>query len=165
MTVVHAIHATSLGIAVLLCLSGAGCQTIAPGVDLLAGLDGSPPVEAVSENVDLAAQYTVEYHREDQPAQGARFPLQEGMCVQDALEQSGALRKLTRMKIHVYRSLPQSGALHRMEIPFDRSNRRVPPESDYALHPGDRVVIAKDDSSAIDDMLNSVLGPLGVSMN
>jgi hypothetical protein len=82
--------------------------------------------------------------------------------VQDALEQSGAGKKFKRFDLELYRPLP-GGRWHRMALEYDRSNRRVPAENDYALSAGDRLIVIEDTSDIFDDIAKTVLGPLGVA--
>ena len=92
------------------------------------------------------------------------MPLREGTCIQDALQQSGVTKRLSRIKIGVYRRLPQGAGTHKLNVPYDRAKRRVPDEYNYAIHPGDRVVVSKDKTNALDDLLNSALGPIGLNL-
>jgi hypothetical protein len=48
-----------------------------------------------------------------------------------------------------------------MEIRVDKHTRRIEPSFNYALQPGDFVVITQDDSTVIDEMIDSALAPLG----
>jgi hypothetical protein len=105
--------------------------------------------------------FTVEFHASDARPQRLKLPLQEVTYIQGALEQSGALQRFARMKIHLYRRLPNRIGEHKLDIAFDRGKRRVEPSFDYAIRPGDRLVIIEDTSTALDDMLESVAGPLG----
>jgi hypothetical protein len=81
--------------------------------------------------------------------------------VQQALEQSGAMKKFKRFNVELYR--PLSGdRWHRMVLEFDRSDRRVPAENDYALSAGDRLIVIEDTSDIFDDLAQHVLQPLGI---
>jgi len=77
------------------------------------------------------------------------------------LDQSGAAKKWARMQIDLYRPLP-SGGWHKMTIEFDRETHRVPPEFDYAVLPGDRIVVTQDTTTIMDDVLQRTLEPLGI---
>jgi hypothetical protein len=90
--------------------------------------------------------------------------LSEPLTVQQALEQSGGLKKFRRVEIELVRQLP-SGGVHTIPCEFDRSTRRINPEFDYALMPGDKVVVKEDSSTIIDDMLQSAGGGLGRRFN
>ena len=45
----------------------------------------------------------------------------------------------------------------------DQGSDRVAPEFDYAILPGDRIVVTEDPSSFIDDLMQPVLRPLGMA--
>jgi hypothetical protein len=49
-----------------------------------------------------------------------------------------------------------------MELEFDRDLKRIAPEYDYALLPGDRVVVREDTTTAWDDVMVRALKPLGI---
>ena len=63
--------------------------------------------------------------------------------MQTALDQTGALKKFNRATIEVYRPLP-SGGWHKMNLEFDHENHQRPPEYDYAILPGDRIIVTED---------------------
>jgi hypothetical protein len=151
-----------LGISVAVCFAAAGCQTISPSLDGLMGVVGATNVEsAEAAETNAAPTYIVEYRREGGPPTAKQLPLRDGMCVQDALNESGATKRLSRMEVLLMRTLPNGGQ-HRMGIQF-KGSKRVRSEFNYALHPGDRIVVQKDDGNLLDDTLNSVLGPLGIN--
>jgi hypothetical protein len=62
--------------------------------------------------------------------------------------------------VELVRPLP-SGQFHRILCEYDLGTKRVTPEFDYALLPGDRLVVQEDPSNMFDDMLSSALGPMG----
>jgi hypothetical protein len=49
-----------------------------------------------------------------------------------------------------------------MEIEFDRSQQAVTPETDYAVYPGDRLIVEEDASNLIDDTFQSMSSSLGL---
>jgi hypothetical protein len=114
-----------------------------------AGSTATPPAEP-------ANQYTVEVRFESGKAERLVRPMTGQLCVQEALEQSGASKKFRRFNLELYRPLP-GGRWHRMVLEYDRANRRVPPECDYAMLPGDRIVVVEDISTMFDDVANTIL--------
>jgi hypothetical protein len=100
------------------------------------------------------------------PAQGKpqslRMALDKPLTVQEALKQCGALRKFRREEIFLERTVPQAGRTHRMPINFDRAEQAVTAETDYALYPGDRLIVKEDTTTVFDDTLKSVTNSLGV---
>ncbi|WP_425618495.1 hypothetical protein NA78x_002202 [Anatilimnocola sp. NA78] len=72
----------------------------------------------------------------------------------DALVQAKANKEFRRMNIELVRPLP-SGGWHRMPVEFDRSIKRVAAETDYAILPGDRLIVTEDASNMMTDMMDS----------
>lgn len=128
-----------------------GKQDLSRKAELLPG-DGQPaaPLEA----------YYVIFQPENGKAEQLERTLSGQLHVQDALSQVGAAKKYRRFTVELWRKLP-SGGIHKIPLEYDRGNKRVTPEFDYALMPGDRIVLREDPSTIIDDMLQSALGPLG----
>jgi hypothetical protein len=109
-----------------------------------------------------AAKYVVEIHPENGKPQSVEKPLTETTHVQSALEQTGADKKFGRAIVEVYRPLP-TGGWHKMTLEFDHRTKRVPPEYDYAVLPGDRIVVTEDPRTVADDFMERVLlMPLGI---
>jgi hypothetical protein len=109
-----------------------------------------------------AAKFVVEIRPENGKPKAVEKPLAEQTFVQSALEQTGALKKFKRAFVEVYRPLP-NGGWHKMNLEFDRENHRVPPEYDYALLPGDRIIVTEDTSNIMDDIIERAMKPLGLS--
>jgi hypothetical protein len=109
-----------------------------------------------------AAKYTVEIRPEKGKPRAVEKSLTEPIHVQAAMEQTGALKKFNRSMISIYRQLP-SGGLHKMDLEYDRENHGVPPEFDYAILPGDRIVVTEDPRNVMDDVMERALKPLGIS--
>ena len=86
--------------------------------------------------------------------------LTEPTTVQQMLVQSGALNKYRRIEVELLRPL-QNGGSHKIPCEYDRATRQISPETDYALMPGDRVVVKEDPSTIVDDMMRSASGNLG----
>jgi hypothetical protein len=135
-----------------------GCQSISSDLAMLFG-DGTGTLTKTPAPSDPSApKYFVELREDGKQSQLQQFPLTGDLYVQQVLQQSGALQKFRRIKVEIYRQLPGGGG-HRLDIPFDRAKRQVPPGRDYAIHPGDRIVVTKDTSTILDDMLESLGGP------
>ena len=107
-------------------------------------------------------KYAIELH----PSEGKPTVIEktltggEAMHVQDALEATGAHKKYKRFFLELMRPMP-SGGWHEMTLAYDRPSKRVAPEFDYAVLPGDRIVITQDPSTLFDDIVEPVLKPLG----
>lgn len=148
---------TVLGIAAI--LSGlAGCSMFKEHATakLAAEVTPGPAPGAVQ-----AARYVVDIHPEKGQAQSVEKQLTETTHVQAALELTGAHKKFDRATVEMYRPLP-TGGWHKMTLEFDHRAHRVPPEYDYAILPGDRIVVTEDPTSLADDMMRSILTPLGI---
>jgi hypothetical protein len=155
------LFATSFALAVSL----AGCSAAqkeepSGGNVVTQWLTGEEPKTAESE--PTGPTYTVEIRRPGYSTQFVRMPHEGETHLQDALEKSGAAKKLKRMELHVMRTPPQGGMRQRMTADYDAAEKRVAWESDYALYPGDHVVVIEDTSSEFDDMINRFLGPFGM---
>ncbi len=109
-----------------------------------------------------AAKYTVEIRPEKGKPQAVEKTLTEPLHVQTAMEQTGALKKFNRSLISIYRPLP-NGGVHKMDLEFDREGHRVPPEFDYAILPGDRIIVTEDPRNVMDDIFERALKPLGIN--
>lgn len=63
------------------------------------------------------------------------------VTVQTALEESGAVGRYRNMEITMYRRVSDSGRLLKLPVTFVPRTDSVKVEQDYALHPGDRIVV------------------------
>ena len=125
--------------------------------------DESLTVAADLQGTAAQSKFAVEYHftKDKQKPQAIERPLTGALHVQEALEQTGALKKFRRCEIAIVRRLP-NGMGHKIPVDYDRNVKRVTPEFDYALLPGDRLIVTEDTTTAFDDLFeNSWLGPLG----
>jgi hypothetical protein len=78
--------------------------------------------------------------------------------VQQALEKGGAISKFRRMNVEIIRKT--DGHVQKMRSSYDHVREQVPIEWDYALYPGDVIIVTEDPRSMFDDMVESALGPL-----
>ena len=82
-----------------------------------------------------------------------------GIFVSTLLTQTGVLQKYGRVQATLFRPSPANFEGVRMDVIFSPNDKRqVRPESDYALRPGDRLVIREDNSMQLDSILNLALG-------
>jgi hypothetical protein len=75
------------------------------------------------------------------------------------LKETKANRKYPRVTIDLYRKLP-NGQIHKMPVQYDLGSKQVDPLHDYAVLPGDRLVVSEDTTSGIEDLMKDKL-PLG----
>ncbi len=155
----HRFHRRATLLAVLAISSGlVGCSAFREKVSPQLQSELTPPNGPV---VQPAAKYVVEIRPADGKPQSVEKDLTDPMHVQTALEKTGALDKYRRMDLELYRPLP-NGGWHKMRLEFDRAQRQVPPEFDYSLLPGDRIIVTEDPRTIVDDVLERVLQPLGI---
>jgi hypothetical protein len=107
-------------------------------------------------------KFVVEIHPEEGKPKVIEKAMSEPLHVQEALEQTGAHKKYRRFYLELMRPMP-SGGWHEMTLAYDQGSDRVAPEFDYAILPGDRIVVTEDPSSFIDDLMQPVLRPLGMA--
>jgi hypothetical protein len=88
-----------------------------------------------------------------------QIPISGPLHVQDTLEQAGLVKRFKRMELHVLRVVGDQR--QKMQSRYRHEDGMVEPLYDYALHPGDHVVVEEDTRNIIDDMLGAVSGPLG----
>jgi hypothetical protein len=152
-------------LATLLIAASSGCTTLAvngkaeglPGVaDAAAGESPEAATAAAP-----AATVVVELRADGRNPERANVLLEPGMTVQQSLEKSGAIQRFRRMNVRVMRANDTGRA--KLDVKYDHAHQSVQPLYDYALHPGDYVVAEEDTTTALDDMLNSVLAPLGLN--
>lgn len=136
-----------------------GCATFQdkPLPKLTAEVTAGPQATPAAE-----AKYIVEVHSERGKLQAVEKPLTEPTHVQAALDKTGAAKKFGRFTLDLLRPLP-SGGWHKMHLEVDHDTKRIPPEFDYAVMPGDRIMVTEDPSNILDDVMNVALRPLGVA--
>ena len=78
-----------------------------------------------------------------------RGVVDDSTTVQKVLEDSGAVSKFRSMEIEVLRKVPENGRTLRMQVSYDVKHKRVQPEQNYAIRPGDHVVVRPASSSPL----------------
>lgn len=97
------------------------------------------------------ASYTVEYHPYRSKGWEKKFAITGPTYVTDALQQARASGKAARAKVSVMRNVDGTNRVVAMAVEMKR--KRVAPNTDYALHDGDRVVIREDVNGPVDKLL------------
>lgn len=112
---------------------------------------------------DAAATTKVDIIFQPEKGQPERMEqaLTEPTTVQQMLVQSGGLKKYRRVEVEIRRHRPGGGGYFTIPCEYDRATRQIDPANDYALAPGDKVIIKEDSSTVIDDILRSAGGNLG----
>jgi hypothetical protein len=139
----------------LLCGSLAGCTSL--GKTSLWGQQAEVVKKEAafdSQSPAPAGKYVIEYRDASGRGSSSDFTLAGPINIHEALQQAGAIKKFNRIKIELVRPLP-AGGWHRMPIEYDRGIRRVPAECDYAVLPGDRLIVTEDTGNMVTDMMES----------
>ena len=84
-----------------------------------------------------------------------KIPMTEGqpMFIADVIRDAQLHKKIGRIQVRVMRPNGNSAPV-RMDIDFDDTGRRVREGTNYSLRAGDRIVVTKDDSTAVSRMLS-----------
>lgn len=107
------------------------------------------------------AKVIVEMHPDKGESKLVERPLTEPTSVQQMLVQSGATKNFRRLTVDLVRPLP-TGGYHKIALSYNRESKRMNTESDYALQPGDRLIIIEDTTTMFDDAMQKVGAPFGV---
>ena len=105
------------------------------------------------ESAAPAGKYIVEFRDSDNNGKAAEFNIEGPLTAHDALQNAKATKRVTRIKVELVRPLP-NGGWHRMPVEYDRTIRRVPAECDYAILPGDRLIVTEDTGNIWTDMFH-----------
>ncbi len=79
------------------------------------------------------------------------------LTVQDALEAAGAIKKYRRMKVDVYRQVEGKYGGLKMPVEYQPGSKAVRAEQNYAVHPGDRIVVGPSEEGSLDQLLDAVM--------
>lgn len=124
----------------------------------LIGLVGCQALTIEQKQVSSASppdMITVQIRRPNRTPKTKQIPLKPDMRLQEVVE---ACKAPFRNKVaYIVRTSPKTGDQHKLEASFS-SSRRISLETDYAIQPGDRVVIAEDTTSSIERVMKSMLG-------
>jgi len=78
------------------------------------------------------------------------------LTVQDALDRSGAIDRFRSMDVMVYRVVEKSGQPLKLPVVYSPRKKSVSPEQDYAIHPGDRIIVQSKSNNAIDKLVDTL---------
>lgn len=120
--------------ATLLCAS-LGCSTLTVPGTLPFGKQSS------ADSADVA-KYTVEMHPTGGKTRTVEMKLDKVTRLSEALAESGAFKKFRRMNAYISRRSPKTGQNIALTAKFDGKSRRdITIETDYAIHPDDRIIV------------------------
>jgi hypothetical protein len=143
------------GVSLITLVSLSGCTSLLG----LSGIHHTPVDPAAAEQADPPATVQVVLKNKRGNAKQSTLPLTDGMSVQAALEQTGAIRKFKDMEIKVFRVTPLSkGAVVPLQADYDPAKNRVPITHDMALHAGDKILVEECDNSQLQQMLQKLTG-------
>ena len=132
----------------LACLFETGCST------LESVSDTAPPV---ANNAPANGMYAVNIFPAFGEDTSFKGQIRGNMTVQNAMEESRALKSTRNSEIKLYRIAQGTGRTIKMPVEMQSNGRSVKFEHDYALHPGDRLVIRGNSDSGLGSILNHVL--------
>lgn len=139
-----------LSLAACICLCLSGCTALNTGMQ-------SKPIAADGGEMGT---YTVEMHSNFGGVKGFKGTLNGNTTVSDALRDSEAIKKYRSMEIDVRRVVKKDGMGRGLVMPvrYETGSRSVPPEQDYALIDGDRIVIKPDSGTSVMKLLSTLTG-------
>jgi hypothetical protein len=136
----------------------AGCNA----VDADKSLFADPRAKAGPMQESSAA--SVEFHPTGGKPLAVKVAIEgDSLHAQQALDKSAAWNKYGRMNVELARKTPQ-GRWTKMAVSCDRNARKVEPQCDYQIQPGDVLIVKEDPTTIVDDMLDRV-GPLRKMLN
>lgn len=154
----------------ILALASTGCTLVQPkssiGLDAgaLQASDSARSIaaggsEEVFQRIKQAKSQNAIVLQVDGDAEPVRVlplpPEGRSVNVSDLLEQTGVASAFGGMQVRVYRDSPNQMDGVRMDVHFE--GKRIRPESDYALRPGDRIHVRKDESTLIGRFLGGMI--------
>lgn len=80
------------------------------------------------------------------------------MTVQDALTESGAVAKFPGMKVDLARKVSGRNEVLRLDINYDSKESHVVEEWNYAIHPGDEILVRKEDVGPLSTVFKTLGG-------
>lgn len=148
---------TAVAILTLCCvlLAANGCSSILTS--------GSLPFLSAKADTSPAptASCTVEFHSEYGKPRKMTVPVTEQTRIQDVLETSHARSRFRQMNVMILRPAPRDPQqMVKLACNYDAGDRKVTWDTDYAVLPGDRVIVTRDTTSSVDGVMESVLGPV-----
>lgn len=123
----------------------------------LIGLVGCQSLTTEQKQVSAPSpdMVTVQIRRSNRSPKTKQIPITPNMRLQEVVDAS---KVPFRNKVaYIVRTSPKTGDNHKLEANFSNS-KRISLETDYAIQPGDRIVIAEDTTSSIERVMKSMMG-------
>jgi len=151
--------------AVLVTCSTIGCSTLTTS-SLSGNLEQSVAeshVPQASVPAEAAETCVVQVQSYAGKSRRLEIPITDGMTVQDIVKVVQVRKLFSRLTIELERPVANSHKPLKMPVTVEGFGKRVNPAYNYALRPGDRLVIREDPTNTFDDMLDGALSPFGIS--
>jgi hypothetical protein len=153
-------------IAGLFILASSGCISLNPALDLaaLSGTEVGAPIVPPPGPLGATAparQVVVQLRPMEGGQEMVSVKMEGDESVESVLIKSKATTRFHRMKVSLFRPGRHGPMANEpLRVEFDSAARRVPAQYDYALQPGDKLLVVEMKGSAFEDLMSSVLGPL-----
>ena len=81
------------------------------------------------------------------------------LTVQEALQSAGAIKRYKGMRVDLARRL-ENGQILKMPVNYDAETGKVIEEQNYAVHPGDEILVRREDPGMLHDVFKGIKTPL-----
>ena len=115
----------------------------------------------VARQAPQGPSFTLEVHAAGRRPESKTFPLNHQTSVQQVLLASGLTKRFSRMQLKVMR-LAKGGDQIPLDVAYNHETSAVESHFDYMLYPGDRLIVTEDTRTALNDLLDGVMAPLGI---
>lgn len=150
---------------VLIASSSIGCSTLTTS-SLSSNLEQSVAeshVQQASVPAESAETCVVEVQSYAGKSRRLEIPITDGMTVQDIVKAVQVRKLFSRITIELQRPVANSRKPLKLPVTVEGFGKRVNPAYNYAIRPGDRLVLSEDPTNTFDDMLDGALSPFGIS--
>ncbi len=136
---------------------------------MIAGFSGCASLKRGDDAVDMAQAtpqqtFFVEVREGNDEPLVKQLPISEPLVVQDVLEKTGVQSEFRKMDIVLERPVPGQLQPLRLDVEYNPSTKMAESQMNYAIRPGDRIIVTEDRSTVLDDIMEKALdhlGPLG----
>lgn len=84
--------------------------------------------------------------------------LDKPVTIQQALDDSGATAKYEGMLVDIARRVEDSGQILKLQVEFDQKTNRIMERDNYAIHPGDEILVRENNPGPLDAMFRALQG-------
>ena len=150
---------------VLVASTSIGCSTLTTS-SLSTNLEQQAvvenPVQQASATTAAVETCVVEVKSYTGKSRRFEVPVTNEMTVQDIVKAVQVRKLFSRITIELHRPVAKSRKPLKMPVTVDGFGKSVNPAYNYAIRPGDHLILKEDPSNTFDDMLDGVLSPLGI---